>query len=233
MPFTEWIICRIGTSVEKFQPSKFTYYTKGRDCRVIRCNIVKCRTKDIHQLIAKYEKLRALKRQWSGVNLYNSFFKCYRHLTCFTHHNSIKPNKYINILASCYFETISFDFSNNRNRKLSIYNRLMFKLYLIIRFYLFSGASWATAKLFYIVQEQAIIVECTTFLDAIDSLIAVCYMLDREYTKTSDSVLEFIQRYVFKINPVVGSKGKTVHKRRIFTLIEKIYQHQQHFNEKK
>lgn len=89
------------------------------------------------------------------------------------------------------------------------------------------GDSWATAELFYIVQEQNIIAECSNFLDAIHSLFAVYFMLDREYPSQSSTILEFIQRYVFKINPVDGNKGKSLQKRKIFTLIEKIYQMQQ------
>lgn len=59
---------------------------------------------------------------------------------------------------------------------------------------------------------------------------AVYFVFEREYVKDTESVLEFIQRYVFKINPTVGNKGKTAKKRRIFTLIEKIYQQQQNLN---
>lgn len=56
-------------------------------------------------------------------------------------------------------------------------------------------------------------------------------MLDREYSTNSSTILEFIQRYVFKINPVDGNKGKSLQKRKIFALIEKIYQKHQIENE--
>lgn len=99
-------------------------------------------------------------------------------------------------------------------------------------FILFIGTTWTTADIFYIIQEQKIIVECDNFIDAIICLFSLYFSLDLEYPKSYSSILEFLQRYLFKINPVSGCKGNSAQQRKIFSLIEKILQHQQNNQQK-
>ena len=61
------------------------------------------------------------------------------------------------------------------------------------------------------------------FKDALLQLFAIYYNFNLEYPKQTSNTLEFIQRYMMKIHPDVGTKNKkTASKMKIISLINKL-----------
>lgn len=83
-----------------------------------------------------------------------------------------------------------------------------------------TGETWDTATIFYIIIERKISIECLNFLDALECLIAIHFVLNLVYIDKFATLLEVIQRYVFKINPASGIRSKKSKLTKVLSFVE-------------
>lgn len=79
-----------------------------------------------------------------------------------------------------------------------------------------------TDKIYYLVVEKHIISEISTFSDSVKILCAAYYLFNLAYPQEVQCVLEFMQRYIFKINPTEGSKVKKTTKQLRGNILAKV-----------
>ncbi|XP_063357737.1 uncharacterized protein LOC134648758 isoform X3 [Cydia amplana] len=78
-------------------------------------------------------------------------------------------------------------------------------------------------NIYYLLVEKTIVSETASLSTSLQLLMAAYFNLNMEYPVHCQNTLEFLQRFVFKINPKEGSKvrkGRTLNK--VISLISKI-----------